>query len=134
MLASGLGRNLNTFADEYATDAAMLDAVKVLLARHVNVNARHDNGRTALHFAALSLDNVVKLLAENGAILDVKDKQGHTPLDMAMGLGGRGRAGAAATVRESTAALLRDLMTKREAKSGPGVFRANSSAIPAQPK
>ena len=51
------------------------------------------NGQTALHFAVLSSDESVKLLAANGAQLDIKDKQGRTPLDFALGAGGRGRAG-----------------------------------------
>src|SRR5262249_28444605 len=39
MLAAGLGRGLGTFADEYSTEAQQLEAVKVLLDRHVDVNA-----------------------------------------------------------------------------------------------
>jgi len=82
----------------------------------------NDAGQTAMHFAAQSgLDSVVQLLADRGARLDVTDKQGRTPLDVAMGVpggggGGRGRGGrggpapTAGTVRESTAALLKELM------------------------
>jgi ankyrin repeat protein len=114
MLASGLGRGLGTFADEYAVEKQMFEAVKVLLEQHVDVNAANDAGQTALHFAALSMDSVVKLLAENGAKLDTTDKQGRIPLDMALGKGGPGRAGAAATVRQSTAALLRRLMDEQK--------------------
>jgi ankyrin repeat protein len=109
MLAAGLGRGLGTFADEYASEGQMLEAVKVLLDRHVDLNATNDIGQTALHFAALSMDSVVELLAMSGANLDAKDKQGRTPLDMALGKGGPGRAGAAAVPRSSTAALLRKL-------------------------
>jgi hypothetical protein len=59
------------------------------------------------------------LLADRGAKLDVKDKFGRTPLDVAMGVagGGRGRGGAPPTpppVREKTAALLRELMAARQ--------------------
>jgi hypothetical protein len=62
----------------------------------------------------------VKFLAERGAKLDLKNKQGLTPLDLAMGLGGRGgfRAGrppVGIQVRESTAALLKQLMAERTA-------------------
>ena len=112
MLAAGLGRGLGTFADEYATEAQMLEAVKVLLEQHVDVNAANDAGQTALHFAALSMDSVVELLVKNGANLDAADKQGRTPLDMALGKGGPGRAGQAATPRPATAALLRKLGAK----------------------
>ena len=112
MLAAGLGRGLGVFAGDYATDAQMLEAVQILLARHVDVNATNENGQTALHFAALSMDPVVRLLAEHGANLFIKDKQGRTALDFAMGGGGRGRAGAAPAVRTETAALIRQLMNK----------------------
>ncbi len=113
MLAAGVGRGLGVFAKEYSTEAEMLEAVKVLLEHHVDVNAVNDSGQTALHFAAQASDDVVKLLAANGAKLDAKDKQGRTPLDTALGVGGRGRAGGPAPVREGTAALLRQLMNGR---------------------
>jgi ankyrin repeat protein len=113
MMAAGFGRGLGVFAKDYATEAQMLEGLKVLLDRHVDVNAANDNGQTALHFAALSSDVTVKLLAERGAQLDIKDKQGRTPLDFALGAGGRGRAGALPVARESTAALLRQLMSAR---------------------
>ena len=109
MIAAGLGRGLGVFAGDYATEAQMIEGLQVLLDRHVDVNAVNDNGQTALHFAALSSDATVKLLAEHGAQLNIKDKQGRTPLDFALGAGGRGRAGAAPVARESTAALLRQL-------------------------
>jgi ankyrin repeat protein len=109
MLAAGLGRGLGTFADEYASEKEQFEAVKVLLARHVDVNAANDAGQTALHFAALSMDSVVELLVMNGANLEARDKQGRTPLDMASGKGGPGRAGAAAVPRPGTIALLHKL-------------------------
>jgi ankyrin repeat protein len=117
MLAAGLGRGLGVFAKDYATEGQMIEGLKVLLDRHVDVNATNDAGQTALHFAALNSDTTVKLLAEHGAELDIKDKQGRTPLDFALGGGGRGRAGGPPVVRESTAALLRQLMGARAAKN-----------------
>jgi len=112
MLAAGVGRGLGVFADEYATEAQMLEAVKVLLENKVDVNAATETGQTALHYAALSMDSVVEVLALAGANLDAVDRQGRTPMDMAMGKGGPGRAGAAATPRPATAALLRRLGAK----------------------
>ena len=109
MLAAGLGRGLGTFADEYSTEAQQLEAVKVLLDQHVDVNATNEAAQTALHFAALSMDSVVDLLARNGAKLDAVDRQGRTPMDMANGKGGPGRAGQAASPRPSTIELLRKL-------------------------
>jgi len=113
MLAAGFGRGLGVFAKDYATEDQMIEGLKVLLDRHVDVNAVNDSGQTGLHFAALSSDATVKLLAEHGAQLDIKDKQGRTPLDFALGAGGRGRAGALPVPRESTAALLRELMSAK---------------------
>jgi len=112
MLASGLGRNLSAFADEYATEAQMLEAVKVLLEQHVDVNAVTDSGQTAIHYAALTMDSIVELLAKNGAKLDIADKQGRTPMDMANGKGGPGRAGQIMAPRQSTIELLRKLGAK----------------------
>ena len=109
MLAAGLGRDLNTFADEHTTEAQMLETAKILLEQHVNVNASNDAGQTALHFAALSMDSVVELLVKNGANIDAADKQGRTPLAMAQGKGGPGRAGQAAQPRPGTIELLRKL-------------------------
>ncbi|MGH9592926.1 MAG: ankyrin repeat domain-containing protein, partial [Bryobacteraceae bacterium] len=93
MLAAGLGRGLGVFAKDYATEAEMVDAVKVLLDRRVDVNAVNDSGQTALHFAAQASDDIVRLLVANGANPNAKDKQGRTPLDAALGVGLRGRAG-----------------------------------------
>ncbi|MBV9506013.1 MAG: ankyrin repeat domain-containing protein [Acidobacteriia bacterium] len=112
MLAAGLGRGQGVFAKDYATDNEMFEAVKILVAGEVDVNAVNDNGQTAMHFAARTSDDIVRFLAAHGAKVDVKDKQGHTPLDAAMGMGVRGRAGGPVTQREQTAALLRELMSE----------------------
>ncbi|HEX4996714.1 MAG TPA: ankyrin repeat domain-containing protein [Terriglobia bacterium] len=110
ILAAGLGRGLGVFADEYATESQMLEAVKILLERDdVDVNAANDQGQTPLHFAALSMDSVVELLVMHGAKMDAVDRQGRTPMDMASGKGGPGRAGAAAQPRPTTIALLKKL-------------------------
>ncbi len=101
------------FAKDYATEARDVEAVKVLLDRHVDVNAVNDSGQTALHFAAQASDDIVRLLVASGANPNAKDKQGRTPLDAALGVGLRGRAGGPPTVREGTAALLRELMSRQ---------------------
>jgi ankyrin repeat protein len=81
----------------------------------VPINATNGLGNTALHASVSRGDRVVKLLAERGADLQAKNKAGLTALDIALGAGGRGRRGGGAggpggIVRESTAALLRQLM------------------------
>jgi uncharacterized protein len=96
--------------------ASSLDAIKLLVEHGVDVNAFNTNGQTILHNAAARGSNaVIQYVAEKGARLDKKDKQGRTALDIANGGGGgRGGAGARGGGRgnESTAALLRDLMAK----------------------
>jgi uncharacterized protein len=111
MFASGLGRGVGVFAKDYATEGELLTAVTLLVSRGANVNAVSDAGQTPLHFAAQASDDIVKFLAAHGARLDVKDKQGRTPVEMALGVGLRGRAGGPVTVRENTARLLRELMS-----------------------
>jgi hypothetical protein len=100
-----------------------IDAMQLLISKGADVNAVNDNGESALHIAVPRGDGLVRFLAEHGADLNLKDKAGRTPLDVAMGVagsggGGRGRGGrggppAAGQVRESTAALLKELMASR---------------------
>jgi len=93
------------------TEEGAVDAVKMLLDRGVDINAQNTAGNTALHGAVGRGDTVVKLLADNGAYLDAKNVAGFTALDLALGQGGRG--GRPGTVRESTAALLRQLIAEK---------------------
>jgi ankyrin repeat protein len=79
------------------------------------VDAFNNTGNTALHGAVVKGDAVVKYLASRGASLNLKNKAGFTPLDLAMGQGGRGGRGG--VVRESTAALLKQLMQQTSAKA-----------------
>jgi len=48
------------------------------------------------------------------ALEHVKDKKGRTPVDMAMGVGGRGRAGGPPPVYERTAALIKKLAAEQQ--------------------
>jgi ankyrin repeat protein len=99
------------------SESATIEAITACLEKGADINAGNANGETALHVAVGRGDTLVKFLAGKGAKLDVKDKFGRTPLDVAMGVpgGGGGRRGGGAPpergpVRESTAALLRELM------------------------
>lgn len=117
MFAAGLGRGTGAFTKDYATEAELLEAVKVLIAAGTDVNAVDDAGETPLHFGAQASDDIVKYLADKGAKLDVKDKKGRTPVEMALGIGLHGHAGGPPTVREGTANLLRQLIAINEAKN-----------------
>jgi uncharacterized protein len=113
MFASGFGGagRFAEFEERRATEAEILEAARLCLEAGADINAANDAGQTALHFAVAGREDAfIRFLVERGARLDTKDRQGRTPLDVALGVGGRGR-GAAPQVRESTVALLRQLMT-----------------------
>ena len=101
-----------------AREPEALEAVKLLVDHGVDVNAFNANGQTLVHIAAQRGQNsMIEYLASQGAKLDRHDKQGRTPLDLALGAGGparaQGRAARPAQVNEKTAALLRELMAKK---------------------
>jgi ankyrin repeat protein len=98
------------------TPEGAIEALKLLLDRGLDVDAFNNTGNTALHSAVNRGDAVVKFLASRGATLTLKNKAGFTPLDLARGAGGRGGRGG--VVRESTVALLRQLMEDADAKKG----------------
>ncbi len=62
-----------------------LDAVRLLLGREVDVNARQQGGWTALHSAALRGDtDLVRLLLARGASAHAVSDDGKTALDLAL--------------------------------------------------
>jgi ankyrin repeat protein len=69
------------------SDNEYLEAAKLCLEKGADVNAVNSQGFTAMHGATnRGFDAMVKLLAEHGAKLDVKDKQGRTPMTFAEGV------------------------------------------------
>jgi ankyrin repeat protein len=86
MLAAGFGRKFNQNADsqeyERGTEAELLEAVKLCVELGLDVNAANVQGETAMHVAAG--ESIVRYLAAHGARLDVRNKQGRTPLDVAI--------------------------------------------------
>jgi uncharacterized protein len=114
MIASGFGGQVR-FAEYNPHSGTERDAagcVQLALERGADVNAANDAGQTALHIAAAQRgEEFIRFLVAHGARLDAKDAQGHTPLDIAMGIGG-GRGRRAAAAREAIAALLRDLAAR----------------------
>jgi len=117
MFAAGLGRGQGVFAKDYATERELLAAVKVLIEHGVDVNAFNDTGQTAMHCAAQASDDIVRYLAAHGAALEPRDRQGRTPVDLALGVGLRGRAGGPPPVREKTAELIKQLIAERNGKA-----------------
>jgi ankyrin repeat protein len=116
MFAAGNGRGTGVFTKDIGTERDLMESVKVLVEHGVDVDAFNDNGQTAMHFAAQVSDDIVRYLAAEGAKIDRRDRQGRTPVDLALGIGARGRAGGPPPVRQGTAALLRQLMDQ-QAKS-----------------
>jgi len=122
-LMTAISSGAGTYGRSSGTESGAIAAVRLCIERGVDVNAQKDNGQTALHVAAgAGGDQVIKLLADAGAKLDIKDRQGLTALDVASGRGGggRGRGGAGnnnggggagpGQPRATTVALLRQLM------------------------
>ncbi len=69
------------------SDEEYLQAATLCLEKGNDVNAVNSQGFAAIHGAAnRGFDDMVKLLAGKGAKLDVKDKQGRTPLTFAEGV------------------------------------------------
>jgi ankyrin repeat protein len=85
-------------------ESRALEAVKVALVDQRSIDEVDRNGDTALHAAALmGYDSVVKLLADYGVKLNVKNNRGLTPLS------GLTQRRAADALHSSTANLLRKL-------------------------
>jgi uncharacterized protein len=121
-VASGIGW-VEGITHEWSREASF-EAVKLCLELGIDPNAVDSNGRRAIHGAAHKGRNeVVQLLADKGAKLDVRDKgsrdtragplvgHGWLPLDWSEGLV---RVGVQSAIpHPETAALLRKLMTER---------------------
>ncbi len=103
MMAAGRGRVEN---ETRVTEAAALEATRLVLDLKLDPNAQNRSGDTALHSAALAgLDTVVRLLVERGANVNAKTKAGKTPLALAEGT----VVAMQLVVRPSTAQVLRTL-------------------------
>jgi uncharacterized protein len=112
MAAAGLGTSEADTTGRQKTQAQAIEAIQLLLDRGLDLNAQASDGQTAMHGAAMQgYDDVIRFLAAQGAKLDTPDKDGFTPLDVALGkAGGFGFTGNEGVVREGTAAVLRELM------------------------
>jgi ankyrin repeat protein len=103
MLAAGL---THYDAESRAPEAKHLEAVKLLVGLGADVNAINSVGNTPLHGGAFGgFNSVIEYLASHGATLNVKNKEGQTPLAMAEGT----EVGMMVYSRPATAAVLRRL-------------------------
>jgi ankyrin repeat protein len=105
MAAAGINWVFYQTYDEGAK--ALLEAVQLCYQLGMDVNAVNSMGLTALHGAAnRGSDDIIRFLVERGAKLDVKDKEGRTPLTWAEGVF---LATHPAKPKPSSIALLKDL-------------------------
>jgi ankyrin len=96
MVAAGDSRGRSNYREYTAAEEkGALEAVQVVLEVSPDViDAANDDGQTALHAAAyIGADAIIRVMVNNGAKMDVKDKFGQTPLSIAanvvtVGLGG----------------------------------------------
>ncbi|MGH9145303.1 MAG: ankyrin repeat domain-containing protein [Vicinamibacterales bacterium] len=85
MAAAGVNWVVAQTSDE--GPKALLEAVKLCSELGMDVNAVNSMGLTALHGAAnRGSDDIIQFLIDKGAKLDVKDKEGRTPLSWAEGV------------------------------------------------
>jgi ankyrin repeat protein len=107
MLAAGIAWASN---QDRASEEQVLDVVKMLVEElRADVNFVADTGETAMHAAAYrGANSVVQYLFDKGAKLDVQDKSGRTPLQVADGV----EYGNSFAANPQTAVLLRKLGAK----------------------
>jgi ankyrin repeat protein len=89
MLAAGLGwRDGSPAAPSYdqGSEQDAIEAIKICMQAGIDINATTNTGETALH-AAISgrgSETIVRFLVDSGANLTAKNKQGRTPLEVAV--------------------------------------------------
>jgi ankyrin repeat protein len=120
MAAAGNGAFNRDTRGRYKTADQANEAVKLLLSRGADVNARDRQGQSALHGAAgWGWNPVVETLASAGVDFNVKDAQGRTALDLAAGVESNAGRAASTPRRPETEALLRRLMGLAPATPAP---------------
>lgn len=111
MAAAGMNWVVDQTFDE--GPKALLEAVKFCYELGMDVNAVNSMGLTAVHAAAnRGSDDIIQFLVEKGARLDVKDKEGRTPLTWAEGVFLATHPGKA---KPSSIALIKTLMDRQAA-------------------
>ena len=110
MAAAGLGTAEQDTTGRLKTQEQAIEAIQLLLDRGLDINAQANDGQTAVHGAAMQgFDDVIRFLAAKGAKLDTADKDGFTPLDVALGKAGgfgfSGRKASCARARPRSCAI-----------------------------
>jgi uncharacterized protein len=115
MAASGINWVVaQTFTEDAATQ---LEAVRLCLAKGADINAANSMGLTAVFGAAnRGEDHILEFLVEHGARLDIKDKEGRTPMVWAEGVF---LATNAPERKPSTIDLIQKLLDKNTAAASP---------------
>jgi ankyrin repeat protein len=101
----------------FRNEKQCIEMAKMLLDAGANINAVNNNGQTALHAAArMDMKDFVRFIGERGANLEVKDRAGSTPLDIAEGrTGTAARPGASGPEKHpEVAAVLHELLAKKK--------------------
>ncbi|HXE65114.1 MAG TPA: ankyrin repeat domain-containing protein [Bryobacteraceae bacterium] len=113
MAASGINWvTAQTFTEDWQTQ---VEAIRLCLDKGGDVNAANSMGLTAVFGAAnRGEDHILEFLAEHGAHLDIKDKEGRTPMVWAEGVF---LATNAPERKPSTIALIEKLLKKNAAAS-----------------
>jgi ankyrin repeat protein len=106
LVAAGLGRT-DDFPKQEELKA--LEALKTMIGLGADVREASDTGWTAMHAAAfLGADSIIQFLADQGALVNVRNGCGQTPLSLAEGTDARGLL-SRVTPHPETATLLRQL-------------------------
>lgn len=114
IVAAGYRQSAIDTRGRFRGEAEALPAARLLLEYGADVNARTDEGQTALFGAATNgWNDMVTLLVEYGADVHVTDNRGNTVVDAAMGLAGRFGRGAGGDQHIETAALLENLISQQ---------------------
>ena len=115
LLAAATGQGARFAGGEERPEPEFVEAIRICLEKGGDVNAANDRGDTPMHAAAQrGADQIVQFLADHGARLDIKNKSGRTPLDLALGIGGVANTGG--SMHQSTADLIRKLMDNAATK------------------
>ena len=131
MAAAGLGTTEADTTGRQKTQEQAIEAIQLLLDRGLDLNAQASDGQTAVHGAAMQgYDDVIRFLAAQGAKLDTPDKDGFTPLDVALGkAGGFGFSGRKASFARARRPCCASSWPRTRPAVGSAVAKAASAPI-----